>query len=113
MAGTPLPPLPPMHQPDAGGMADMRAFRRRRALLIALILLLIAAAAATVVLASGGGSDRGAAAASKEDFDGTVYVESNNSAAGANSILAFRYRAGSFKPLSVREYPTGGSGSAD
>ena len=34
-------------------------------------------------------------------------------AAGSNSVLAFRYRRGSFRPLSVTEYPTGGSGSHD
>src|SRR3954452_2477938 len=114
MAGTPLPPLPPMQRPDAGGMADMGAIRRRRAIVLGIVVLILAGVAAAVVLASRGGDDGGSGgAASSEDYDGTVYVESNVTASNGNSILAFRYKAGSFKPLSVREYPTGGSGSAD
>jgi hypothetical protein len=108
---TPLPPLPPMQRPPAGGLADQRAFRRRRAMLIGLLVLLVAATIAIVVVAtSSGGSSGGSAGA---PFDGTVYVESNSKASGTGSILAFRYREGSFRPLNVREYPTGGSGSAD
>ncbi|MEA2429262.1 MAG: hypothetical protein QOF37_2890, partial [Thermoleophilaceae bacterium] len=100
-----------MRTPPVGGMADMRAFRRRRALLIALVALLVAGGVAAVVLARRGGG--GTAASAADEFDGTVYVESNSSAPGSNSVLAFRYRHGSFHPLSVREYPTGGSGSHD
>jgi hypothetical protein len=92
-------------------MADPRTFRRRRALLIGLLALLIAGGVAAAVLA--GGSDDGGAAAAGAPFDGTVYVQSNTSAPNSNSVLAFRYRNGSFHPLSVREYPTGGSGSHD
>src|SRR4051812_48243241 len=107
-----MPPMQP-RQPDAGGMADMRAFRRRRAIIVALMLLVVAGTIAAVVLASVGGGDSGGGAGPAEAYDGTVYVESNAAARGANSVLAFRYRDGSFRPLSVREYPTGGSGSAD
>src|SRR4051812_41399555 len=105
----PLPPMPPMRQPEAGGMADLRAFRRRRAVIVAVLALLVAGGVAAVVAASGGGSGVTAA----EDLDGTVYVESNSPAEGTNSVLAFRYRGGSFRPLSVREYGTGGSGAHD
>jgi 6-phosphogluconolactonase (cycloisomerase 2 family) len=51
--------------------------------------------------------------AAQPSFDGTVFVESNDHRSGANSILAFRYTAGSLRPLDVREYPTGGRGSHD
>ncbi|MEA2449969.1 MAG: hypothetical protein QOG63_1901 [Thermoleophilaceae bacterium] len=94
-------------------MADMRAIRRRRAIVLAIVLLLIAGGVAAIVLLATGGHDKAAGAAPAEDFDGTVYIESNVAASNGNSILAFHYRAGSFKPLSLREYPTGGSGSAD
>ena len=98
-----------MHTPQAGGMADMHAFRRRRRLLLAaLAVLLVAGVVLAVALTRDDGSPAGAAA-----FDGTVYVESNWSVTNGNSVLAFRYRNGSFRPLSVREYPTGGSGSHD
>src|SRR3954467_6440640 len=46
-------------------------------------------------------------------FDGTIYVESNNSAKDANSIIAFRYSGRAPRPVKVGEYPTGGSGSHD
>jgi 6-phosphogluconolactonase (cycloisomerase 2 family) len=105
--------MPPMRQPGAGGMADMRSFRRRRAIIAGIVLLLIAGAVAAILLAGGGDDEREAAPASAEEFDGTVYVESNVAEPDGNSVLAFRYREGSFKPLSVREYPTGGTGSAD
>jgi 6-phosphogluconolactonase (cycloisomerase 2 family) len=100
-----------MGRPPVGGMADMRAFRRRRALVVALLVLVVAGAVAAVVLASGGGSS--GAAGGTPPFDGTIYVESNAPAPDTNSVLAFRYRAGSLRPLSVREYSTGGTGSHD
>jgi len=90
-------------------MADMRAFRRRRAIVVGVLVLLLAGGVAAVVAATSGGS--GAAAA--EDYDGTVYVESNSPVERGNSVLGFRYHGGSFRPLSVREYGTGGSGSND
>ncbi|MEA2423082.1 MAG: hypothetical protein QOF55_2181, partial [Thermoleophilaceae bacterium] len=46
-------------------------------------------------------------------FDGTVYIETNAHTSGDNSVLAFRYRSGSLRPLEVREYMTGGTGSHD
>jgi hypothetical protein len=102
-----------MGRPPVGGMADMRDFRRRRLLIGLVVLLIVAGAVIAVMLAGGSSSDKGAAAAEGPPFDGTVYVESNSPDSGANSVLAFRYRAGSFRPLSVREYATGGSGSND
>ena len=44
---------------------------------------------------------------------GTAYVETNVAVAHQNSVLALRYHGGSFRPLRITEYPTGGSGSAD
>src|SRR3954469_20666363 len=72
---------------------------------LAALLALIAATAVAIVAASAGGA--------QPTFDGTVYIESNGPAPGSNSILAFRYTAGSLRPLDVREYPTGGRGSHD
>jgi 6-phosphogluconolactonase (cycloisomerase 2 family) len=68
------------------------------------IVLLVAATAAALVTSAGG---------AQPTFDGTVYVESNGYKPGSNSVLAFRYTAGSLRPLDVREYPTGGRGSHD
>jgi 6-phosphogluconolactonase (cycloisomerase 2 family) len=72
--------------------------------------LALAVGAAGALGASGRASTHATSAAA---FDGTVYVESNSARRGANSVLAFRYSAGSLRPLDVREYPTGGSGSHD
>jgi 6-phosphogluconolactonase (cycloisomerase 2 family) len=99
-----------MRTPPVGGMADPRDFRRRRVLLIGVAVLLLAAAVAIGAIAGGGDSAPSAGAA---PFDGTVYVETNAATPRGNSVLAFRYRGGSFRPLDVREYPTGGSGSHD
>jgi hypothetical protein len=45
---------------------------------------------------------------------GTVYIEANNPAPGANAVLAFRYGPpASLQPIKITSYPTGGSGSAD
>jgi 6-phosphogluconolactonase (cycloisomerase 2 family) len=78
---------------------------RLRALAAITIVLLAGAAVALAATTS-----RGAAAG---DYDGTVYIESNGSKPNTGSVLAFRYRQGSLRPLDVREYPTGGSGSHD
>lgn len=53
------------------------------------------------------------AGGAQPSFEGTVYIESNGHASGANSVLAFRYTAGRLRPLDIREYPTGGHGSHD
>lgn len=109
----PMPPMPPMGQPEAGGMADMRSFRRRRAILAALTALVLAGVVAAVVWAFTSDDDGGGTpAAVAQAYDGTVYIQSNRTG-NANSILAYRYREGSFSPLSIREYPTGGSGAQD
>lgn len=81
---------------------------------IAQALLLVLAVGGLVALATtlGGGKSRAPAASAHRELDGTIYVESNQRD-GANSVLAFRYRRGSLRPLDVREYPTGGSGSHD
>src|SRR3954453_12510792 len=70
-----------------------------------LVPVLILLAVVAVLAASAGGA--------QPSFDGTVYVESNGHAKGSNSILAFRYKDGSLRPLDLREYPTGGRGSHD
>ncbi len=71
---------------------------------------LVIAAAALALLRGHGTSAPSARAVSTS---GTAYVETNVAAPGANSVLALSYRDGSFRPLRITEYPTGGSGSAD
>ena len=75
-----------------------------------MISKLLPLAALAVVLVALAVTSAGGA---QPNFDGTVYVESNDYRAGANSVLAFRYTSGSLRPLDVREYPTGGRGSHD
>lgn len=104
-------PMPSLEMPEE--MRHVAGGGRRGATLVAgLAVALVLALGAIVVLMARGdsGSDGGGGDAT---FDGTVYVESNNPARGANSVLAFRYRGGSLRPLHVTEYPTGGSGSHD
>src|SRR4051812_50221603 len=69
--------------------------------LLALLGLPIVLVAALVATSSGD---------AQPSFDGTVYIESNGHTAGSNSVLAFRYSAGSLRPLEISEYPTGGGG---
>jgi 6-phosphogluconolactonase (cycloisomerase 2 family) len=53
-----------------------------------------------------------APAAAASHYDGTIYVQSNRSQPGRNTVMAFRYREG--RILKSRgEYKTGGSGSHD
>jgi DNA-binding beta-propeller fold protein YncE len=106
-----LGPLPEIGRAEAPAPSDDN---RRQAMLAGLLVLLIGVAVA-VVATSGGGSSASPTAVPAPDksFDGTVYVESNDFRRNAGSVLAFRYRRGSLRPLSVREYPTGGSGSHD
>jgi 6-phosphogluconolactonase (cycloisomerase 2 family) len=70
-----------------------------------LLLTAVLAVIAAVLATNAGGA--------QPSFDGTVYIESNGHGSGENSVLAFRYTAGSLRPLDVREYPTGGRGSHD
>jgi DNA-binding beta-propeller fold protein YncE len=81
--------------------------RRRLIAPIGLVLLVVAA----VAVAAGRGGN--SAPAADTSYDGTIYIESNQAAPNSNSVLAFRYRTGSLRPLSVREYMTGGRGSHD
>jgi DNA-binding beta-propeller fold protein YncE len=83
--------------------------RNRRRLIAPIALVLLVVAAVAVAAGRGGGS----APANDTTYDGTVYIESNQAAPNSNSVLAFRYKDGSLRPLSVREYMTGGSGSHD
>ncbi len=111
-AATPaLGPLPEIARTEP---AQSRG-NTRQVVLASLLVLLIGAAVAVVATSGGGDSSASAPAAAAVDksFDGTVYVESNDFHKNAGSVLAFRYRRGSLRPLSVREYPTGGSGSHD
>ena len=110
----PTPVLAPL--PAFGAPAEMQhvATRRRGAstLTAALVTgLILAVAAVAVLLVRDGDSAQGASGTG--DWDGTVYVESNNPEPFGNSVLAFRYNDGSFRPMSVREYPTGGAGAQD
>jgi len=47
----------------------------------------------------------------KSDFDGFVYVESNDAQSGRNSVLAYSFRNNGLHFLD--EYPTGGTGAID
>jgi DNA-binding beta-propeller fold protein YncE len=73
----------------------------------ALVLLAVAVALALRGAGSSAPTVRGIATT------GTAYVETNVATPDANSVLALRYADGSFRPLRIDEYPTGGSGSAD
>src|SRR5436309_9834620 len=90
-------------------VANRRGPRNRRRLIAPVLVVLLVAAGAAVAATHGGKSS----AAPDTSYDGTVYIESNEAAPNANSVLAFGYREGSLRPLSVREYLTGGSGSHD
>src|SRR3954447_23675685 len=110
-----LGPLPKIgNQPPPAPSPGRRATLRQAAVAFGLVLLV----GVVVVLVNRGSGDSGpakAAAAVPADtgYDGTVYIESNDRRKNANSVLAYRYRNGSFRPLRVREYPTGGRGSHD
>jgi DNA-binding beta-propeller fold protein YncE len=96
--------------PDALRNRAERPPPRNRRRLIAPILLVVLVAAAVAVAATRGG---GTSAKPDASYDGTIYIESNEAAPNANSVLAFRYKDGNLRPLNVREYLTGGSGSHD
>ena len=103
-AGQAVPPFsaPPV---DRGGGSAPRPIAQ-----IVLAVVAAAALAAAVILLATRGSNSSTGGA---PFDGTVYVETNVAKPDQNSILALRYAAGSFRPLHLTEYPTGGSGSHD
>src|SRR4051812_3011051 len=81
--------------------------------LIASGLVLVVGVVVAIIAARRDDKPAAAAAAADTSYDGTVYVETNDPREGHNSVLAYRYRMGSFRPLRVREYLTGGSGSHD
>jgi 6-phosphogluconolactonase (cycloisomerase 2 family) len=82
---------------------------------IAIGLVLSVAVVVAIVASRGhaGAKEAEAAPAVDTSYDGTVYVETNDRRKNAGGVLAYRYKNGSFRPLSVREYPTGGRGSHD
>jgi pSer/pThr/pTyr-binding forkhead associated (FHA) protein/DNA-binding beta-propeller fold protein YncE len=104
---------PPVDRSDPG--------RARTGALIALsVVATVAVAAAVILLVTRGPQTVRRlvvrtvhAPLATPPFDGTAYTETNVASPDANSVLALRYRAGSFRPLQITEYPTGGSGSAD
>ncbi len=92
----------------------MSANRRSRSdepLVIVAVVVTLALLALAAFLALRGGHSTPSAAAPATS--GTAYIETNVAAPNANSLLALRYHDGSFRPLRIAEYPTGGSGSAD
>jgi DNA-binding beta-propeller fold protein YncE len=116
LPASPTPALGPL--PAIGRAEAAVSNGNRRQLVFAALLVLLVGAAVAAVAMSGDGGDSSAsppaiAPAADKSFDGTVYVESNDYRKNAGSVLAFRYRRGSLRPLSMREYPTGGSGSHD
>src|SRR3954470_10940127 len=96
--------------PDALRQGAQPPPPRSRRRLIAPILLVLLVVAAVAVAATRRGNS---APPTDTSYDGTIYIESNQAAPNSNSVLAFRYKDGSLRPLSVREYMTGGSGSHD
>jgi len=111
LAAAPGPPPPRSEPARASAKAAARAHRRRLIITGVAALILIAAAVA-LALRSGSGHHQPMTARGPAT-SGTVYVETNVAAPRANSILALSYHDGSFRPLHITEYPTGGSGSAD
>src|SRR3954447_12265371 len=107
-----LGPLPKIgSQPPPEPSPGRRSTLRAAVISIGLVLI-----AAIVVLIVANRDHAGAAPAKAEaapdtSYDGTVYIETNDRRKSRNGVLAYRYKDGSFRPLSVREYPTGGSGS--
>src|SRR4051794_41914296 len=102
----PLPKIGPQRPPEPP--SGRRATLRQAAIAIGLVL--IAAIVVIVVNRNHSQAKAKAAAAADTSYDGTVYIETNDRRKSANSVLAYRYRNGSFRPLSVREYLTGGRG---
>src|SRR4051794_3910783 len=105
----PLPQIGPQRPPEPP--SGRRGTLRQAAIAVGLVL--IAAIVVIVVNRNHSPARAKAAAATDTSYDGTVYIETNDRRKDANSVLAYRYRNGSFRPLSVREYPTGGRGSHD
>jgi DNA-binding beta-propeller fold protein YncE len=102
--------IPPFALPEV----DRRDGRKARmGPQIALGVVAAVAVAAAAILFATRGTDQARSSGATRPFDGTVYIETNVARPNANSVLALRYRAGSFRPLQITEYPTGGSGSAD
>lgn len=109
----PLPKIGPQPPPEPS--SDRRATLRQVLMAIGFVLVVgaVVAIAANRDHAGASGEDTANAAAADTSYDGTVYIETNDRRKNANGVLAYRYRRGSFRPLSLREYPTGGSGSHD
>jgi 6-phosphogluconolactonase (cycloisomerase 2 family) len=108
-----LGPLPKIGQaPQPEPSPTRRATLRQAAVAIGLVLI-VAAVVVIVSTRDHAGATSEKRAAADTSYDGTVYIETNDRRKDANSVLAYRYTGGSFRPLSVREYPTGGSGSHD
>jgi DNA-binding beta-propeller fold protein YncE len=102
--------VPPFALPQVD-RRDARQARSRTQ--VALAVIAAVAVAVAVILFATRGTGNGGSSSDARPFDGTAYIETNIARPNANSILALRYRAGSFRPLQITEYPTGGSGSAD
>lgn len=94
--------------PFAAPAVDQRENRMDSRLVVLAAVAAAAVVAAVILLVT-----RGTGPNTARPFDGTVYIETNVARPNANSVLALRYRAGSFRPLVIAEYPTGGAGSAD
>src|SRR3954453_1839514 len=106
----PLPQIGP--QRPAEPPSGRRATLRQAAIAIGLVSIV----AIVVIVANrqpAPAKAKAAAAQVDTSYDGTVYIETNDRHKNANSVLAYRYKGGSFRPLRVREYPTGGRGSHD
>jgi 6-phosphogluconolactonase (cycloisomerase 2 family) len=101
-------PVPPLALPQVD-RRDGRAPRSGTHIALAVVAAVAVAVAVILFITRGQTGSPGAT----RPFDGTAYIETNVARPDANSILALRYHEGSFRPLRIAEYPTGGSGSAD
>jgi 6-phosphogluconolactonase (cycloisomerase 2 family) len=102
--------VPPFALPEVNRRDGLEG--RRRSQIALGVVAVVAVAAAAILFATRGAGSSGSSGAALP-FDGTVYIETNVARPNANSVLALRYRAGSFRPLQITEHPTGGLGSAD
>jgi hypothetical protein len=108
----PLKPFsPPAPRTVASAVSTSRSTNWQPGWMVAVIALIIA----VVVLATRPTTPSPVSTSNPPTpgIDGTAYIESNVAQPGRNSVLALRYHDGSFRPLQISEYPTGGSGSAD
>jgi len=127
--GTPGGPVPPPlpgrggPPPGAGSRSASSRGDRRAVALVCVVVLIIAAFGAgwfvrtrtsSSTTSSTTSLPTGVTTPGAGNPVGTVYIESNDSTADSNAVLAYSFGTGAtLQPLRIAAYPTGGSGSAD